>query len=400
MARKKVSAALRERLLGQKSKMSSGVIIDNKKLTKARLRILPVQEDEVPGREYISFYCESLDGDTKGTTSPAAFGFSCPILDAIDRIRMTGDKEDKEFAWNFVSVNREYWMGVIDRAMPGTAQKPNVRIFKAKKRLYEQIIDYMIDEDDGEDITDPKTGRDIRVRRKGAGKTTEWTMKFLDAEPLSDDAEFSEVVQALAASLNVGGYFFAVDWDILEAIYRGLTGEDSIPEEYNEAREATSRATDDSGESEEDADADEDADKGEAGGDAEAGEEAGEDGAAEIEVGMTVEFEFENDKLQGALTAIGEDEDGDTCYDVDVDGDVYTVYAVTPVEEPEPETEAEEPDEVPPTKGRKTATKKPKKSSPPAAKGKGKSKSNGKVPRKPKASSKIRSRLAGQKRGA
>lgn len=360
----KISAELRQRLLNQKKAMGSGLLIDNKTLTKARYRILPVVgTDEVPGKEYTSFYCDSIG--KKGTTSPQTFGKPCPIMDALNRIRTTGDKDTKDFAKDFVNIQSEYWMGVLDQDDPGTAEHMNIRILRAKKRVYGAIIDAMCDEDDGENITDPIEGRDIRVKKEGSGKDTEWTVKFLDRGPVSNDQAFVDAFVAAAEKFDPTEKFYAVDWKILGEIYKGLTGESEIPASYMEES-----GVDESGNS-----------TGKGGkisrpvakpvarpGNAPAAKQKPEpepepdepeepEAAAEFEPGTKVEFkDADGNVIQGEVLKVSDDNPDN--YDVkDMNGEPWGVSKedLTVIEEPEEEPE----EEAPPAVKKAGPTKKP-----------------------------------------
>lgn len=226
----KVSSALRERLLGQKKTMDKGgVLIRNKGFTRGRFRILPLREGELPGVEYISLYSKALK---KGTTSPRSFGIPCPVMDALQRIYNEGEKEDRDAASEFIRRETLYWIAVIDREDEGTPDNPNVRILQGKKTVYQQVVDWMLDQDVGEDITDPKEGRDIVVRKEGAGLETEWTVvKNNDRSPISEDPEMARAWVELAERFDVRTKFYPIDLDVLAAMYDGLTGE-KIPQHY------------------------------------------------------------------------------------------------------------------------------------------------------------------------
>jgi len=176
----KVKSALVKRLKQQQKSMSGGLFIDNKSFTKARLRIIPMG-DVLPATEVLQVFAKSRN---YGIVSLRTYDLPCPVMDAIDDALTEFDKEDAKVLKEQYNISREYWMGVIDRSDPGTDQKPAIRVFKAKKTVYEPIIKYMVDEDDGEDITDPVQGRDIRVRKEGSGRDTEWTVMFLDLSPI------------------------------------------------------------------------------------------------------------------------------------------------------------------------------------------------------------------------
>jgi hypothetical protein len=376
---RKVSAALRERLLGQKQGMSGGRIINNKNFQKGRFRIVPVGDEEVPGKEYLSIYCEAIG--KKGTTSPRTFGLACPVLDHRDKVYRTGDKDEKEHVRNIITVQGEYWMGVFDREDMGTAENPNIRILRGKRTVYEAIIAYMVDEDDGEDITDPTAGRDIRVRKEGSGTDTRWHVKFLDREPISEDDDENEQYAAAAAGFDPATSFFDVDWEVLGSIYEALTGEE-VPDHYLEQKPTKTTSKKPA----KDAEPDEDEPEAEEPEEAEPTSEATGAEASIVEGETIVEFESDDEMVQGVVVKVYQDDEDDEVFDVqtgdDPEEDTWTVYPgdVTVVEEAEPE-----PEPAP----KKAAKKKKKKKSP------GKKKPSGKGG---KATQSIKDRLSKAKK--
>jgi hypothetical protein len=414
---KKISAELRARLLAQREGMNvGGTIIANKTLTKARLRILPHGESaEVPGVECISLYAEGLAGKRKGTTSPATFGFPCPVQAALQRIKTKGSKDDWQWARNFVRVRSEYWMPVLDRSNVGTVEAPNIRVFRAVKTAYQNIVDYMLDEDNDTNVTDAQDGRDMRVTKKKEGDKTIWAALFLDPSPISEDDEFTQAVLSAVSEFDVKGWFYGVDWNILSAIYEALTNE-SIPDSFLEHADEMPKA-DERSEDGEDAvparsvapsrqpvkpkpgAAKPGAAKPGAGKPAtatkpkpglkkpapepepepEADETPAEEAAVEapeITPDVTRAFFNYNDEeagetkeVSGIIKKVTKDDDGDECYEIeDDDSTTWTVYPgdVTKYENPEPEASEEapaeaegEPEEVEPTQSKKpTAAKK------------------------------------------
>lgn len=222
----KISPELRARLIGQKKAMGSGLIINNKNFVKGIFHILPAKAGETPGMEYLSFFCRGLG---IGTTSPKTFGLRCPIMDYKDKLSVSGTKEERDAAYKAVNIKTDYWTAVVPQDDLGTVQAPNLRIFRAPKRVYEAIISRMVDDDIGEDVTDLLNGRPCMIKKSGSDKDTKWTLDFLDRQPISDDPEYIDAIQALVDSLTITQKFFRVDWDKLEKIYTALTGEDMDP---------------------------------------------------------------------------------------------------------------------------------------------------------------------------
>ncbi|KKM70107.1 hypothetical protein LCGC14_1444070 [marine sediment metagenome] len=342
----KIAGALMDKLRKQTEGMRGGLIISNKTFKKMRLRLLPCG-GEVPGVEYLNLY---FVHKKRSTTSPRTFGVPCPVLDVLDTIRREKDKQNKDFAKSVVNVQREYWLAVVDRSALGSPDNPSIRIHRSKRTVYQGIVDYMLDEDDGEDITDATEGRDIRVRKDGSDIDTKWKMTVLDREPLAEEEDMMDALISAAKTFDVREHFYACDLELLEEIYQALTGE-AIPDSYKEnfgalkdfgkksgnekaeegEADAGSAETTESAETKESAEAAEPAETKES---AESGaDEPTETGTYEgLEVGAKVKFHYTDEDDQkheiiAVVTALTEDADsGEPAVDVkDGEGEEYTV---------------------------------------------------------------------------
>lgn len=361
----KISDSLRARLIGQRREMDKGgMLIKNKGFTRGRFRILPLRDGELPGVEYINFYSKLLK---KGTTSPASFGVPCPVMDALNTIYREGSKDDKDAAQEFVRRETQYWIAVIDREDEGTPETPNVRILQAKKTIYQQIVDWLIDEDVGEDITDPKEGRDIVVRREGTGfDDTKWSVvKATDTSPISEDPRMARAWIDLAARFDVRRKFYAIDLEVLTKMYDTLTGE-SIPEHYlpaiNDLIAHGTDAIDNGGDSEESEETVETAE--------ESTDEPVEEAAAEAPegdgwIGTRVTFDSDGTTVAGEVVGIDKDKGSEGNLLIHEDGtDPKENWSVPPgecqVEQPEPP----QPEPAAAPKAKRLAKKSPKPATP------------------------------------
>ena len=344
-----ISKKLKERLLKQRQDMDSGgVLIPNKGFTKARIRLLPVGED-LPGHRFISYYCGSLKGDKKSSTSPATYGKPCPIEDAFDKIRRTADKDDRDAAYEFINKNTEYWVPCVVRGDEGDARKPKIRIHAAKKTVYEQIQTYFLDDDFGEDISDPENGRDLLIKKTGQGRQgTKWTCEKMDPTPIHEDPETAEAIVEAAGTFDVRERFYPVDFDVLAEMYEGLTGEE-MPDHYREGEDDMKgghsddedEGYDDEEVDDEEADEDEEDESEEEDGDEEEG----------IEEGATVAFEHNGEDYEGTFLRYEDGEDGEELAIVDVEGegewdvDPENLTVIEEGDEDEDEDEDDESDE-------------------------------------------------------
>lgn len=230
----KVSPELKKKLLAQKKAMGSQLIIDNRSFQKGKFYILPsATPEEVPGQEYISVYCDAIK---TGATSPATFGLRCPIVDFFENIKRTGTKEEKDAAYKLVGVTHEYWLSVLDSEDIGTSSAPNIKILRARKTVYQAIINRLVDDDIGEDVTnidDPRPALIKKTPNAENPKKSDWSVTFLDKAPISEDADYIEGLRAAVGSFDVRAKFYKVDWEKLNKVYHKLTGDD-IPDHYKE----------------------------------------------------------------------------------------------------------------------------------------------------------------------
>lgn len=96
-------------------------------------------------------------GNSPGILAPKQFGKPDPIQDLINKLREDGSKESYELAKKLYPKMRCY-APVIVRG----EEDKGVRLWSFGKTVYQSLLNIMLDEDFG-DITDPLTGRDIKV---------------------------------------------------------------------------------------------------------------------------------------------------------------------------------------------------------------------------------------------
>ena len=354
----KTSAAFRERMQKRKQSMArKGVVIDKKDWTKGRIRLLPCHGED-PAREFMSFYCQEMK---KSCTAPRTWGLDDPLWDRLDEIYKTGDKADKEHAKDYISRSVEYWASCIVRGDEGTAANPNVRIFRLPQKVYQYIVDLIIDEDYGEDVTDADEGRDILVKKEGKGIKTEWKPDKMDQCVIVEDDELYEKLVEISHKFDPANNFFSFDLDDYRQMYEGLTGEE-LPDDCIESLEALAEGetgADETGEEEEYEDEESDEEE-EEGDDEEADEEEeeGDDMLADppegIEFGKTVvSFETDDGVAQGVVQSWAEDDENEGEFVLAIvgdDDDEDDPWLLSPEEveivEVEDEADAEEEEEA------------------------------------------------------
>ncbi len=96
-------------------------------------------------------------GNNPGLLAPYQFGKPDPIQELITKLRDDGSKESYELAKKLYPKMRCYAPVVVR----GEEEK-GVRIWAFGKTVYQTLLNIMLDEDYG-DITDPNTGRDVKV---------------------------------------------------------------------------------------------------------------------------------------------------------------------------------------------------------------------------------------------
>ncbi len=104
-------------------------------------------------------------GNNPGLLAPYQFGKPDPIQDLITKLRDEGTKESYELAKKLYPKMRCY-APVIVRG----EEDKGVQLWSFGKQVYQALLGIMLDEDYG-DITDPESGRDVKVRcYKAPGK--------------------------------------------------------------------------------------------------------------------------------------------------------------------------------------------------------------------------------------
>jgi len=110
--------------------------------------------DGQPFKERLFYY---NIGNNPGLLCPSQFGKPDPIQEFINKLREEGTKDSYELAKKLYPKMRCY-AAVIVRG----EEDKGPRIWSFGKTVYQALLNFMLDEDYG-DITDPDSGRDIRV---------------------------------------------------------------------------------------------------------------------------------------------------------------------------------------------------------------------------------------------
>lgn len=184
-----------------------------------RMRIKSPGDDQELGIELIQFY---LNKDLGGVISPATFDEPCPFMEKYQELKNSKDPDDQELAKMLVPRRKYVVGGIVYSDEKGTkvdyeGKDKGVLI---PRSVYQDIIDLYLDEDEAGDMTDPRTGYDIKIIRSGSGKNdttysarackpTKLDKKYLgnvDLESIvrSQIKDYDELEETLASFLKEG----------------------------------------------------------------------------------------------------------------------------------------------------------------------------------------------------
>jgi len=145
------------------------------------VRLLSFKDNDGQPFKELWFYYNI--GNNRGLLSPYQFDKPDPIQELITKLRDEGSKESYELAKKLYPKMRTYAPVIIR----GEEDK-GVQIWGFGKTVYQTLLGLMLDEDYG-DITDPKSGRDIKVVcSKQPGK--KWAMT--EVRPRGKQSELSD----------------------------------------------------------------------------------------------------------------------------------------------------------------------------------------------------------------
>lgn len=161
----------KEKMLERKKKLESkgnnnGLIFPKEGST--RIRLKSPGDDQELGIEVVQFYLQGVGG----IISPATFDEPCPFMEKYQELKASKDEDDKELAKLLIPRRKYVVGGIIYQDDKGTkpdhdGQDKGVLIAGS---VYNDIIDLYLDEDEAGDMTDPRTGYDIKIIRSGSGK--------------------------------------------------------------------------------------------------------------------------------------------------------------------------------------------------------------------------------------
>ena len=153
-----------------------------------RMRIKSPGDDQELGIELIQFY---LNKDLGGVISPATFDEPCPFMEKYQELKNSKDPDDQELAK--MLVPRKYVVGGIvysDEKGTKVDYEGKDKGVLIPRSVYQDIIDLYLDEDEAGDMTDPRTGYDIKIIRSGSGKN-DTTYSARACKPTKLDKKYS-----------------------------------------------------------------------------------------------------------------------------------------------------------------------------------------------------------------
>lgn len=175
------------------------------------IRIVPIPNNG--GQPFVDrWYYYGIGGEkASGILAPYQFNKKDPIQDLINKLRDDGSDASKELAKKLYPKMRTY-AAVIVRG----EEDKGVRLWSFGKMIYQDLLKLMLDEDYG-DITDPETGRDLKVSvTKQPGKTFADTKVTPRATQTSLSKDGNQAKQWLSSVPNIDDYEELLDTEQIE----------------------------------------------------------------------------------------------------------------------------------------------------------------------------------------
>ena len=185
------------------------------------VRLLSFPNNEGQPFKELKFYY-NIPGQ-RGLLAPSQFGQRDPIQELINKLRDEGTKESYEMAKKLYPKMRIYAACIVR----GEEDK-GPQIWGFGKTVYQKLLTLMLDEDYG-DITDPVSGRDIKVYcSKNPGQQwamTEVTPRGKSTPLTTDDNQGKEWLSTIP---DIDGLFTCKSYDELSTIVNNwLNGEET-----------------------------------------------------------------------------------------------------------------------------------------------------------------------------
>lgn len=134
-----------------------------------RMRIRSAGEENEFGIEVIQFFL----GTEKGSfISPATFGEKCAFMEKYQELKVSKNDDDLVLAKNMSPKSRYMICADIYTDEKGKEwdEENQEKLVPLPKGVYQELVDYWLDEDEWGDMTDPKDGYDVKITKAGSGK--------------------------------------------------------------------------------------------------------------------------------------------------------------------------------------------------------------------------------------
>lgn len=154
------------------------------KVGENRIRILPSnREDGAIAVKSILHYGFKIGGENRAFPCMSTLKQPCPVCKLISRLDTDNDPDTKDLLKS-ISPRQSFLMNILDQK----ADDGVIKIYSAGVQVAREVYALLNDEDYG-DITDPTTGRDLKITRTGEGFTTKYSVR---AAPKESEVEFNE----------------------------------------------------------------------------------------------------------------------------------------------------------------------------------------------------------------
>lgn len=203
----------------------------------ATIRLLAYPNND--GQPFKELYFYYNIGDNRGLLAPFQYGKPDPFQELINKLREENSPESSELIKKVYPKMRCY-APIIVRG----EESEGVKFFSFGKQLYQSFLNIMLDEDYG-DITDPMTGRDLKIKKtKAPGRawpTTE-ALPRGSQTPLSKDQ--SQAKKWLDEIPDLDKVFTLKTYEELEKIINDwlydANEDDSVDEDFVTSRGGSS----------------------------------------------------------------------------------------------------------------------------------------------------------------
>lgn len=164
-------------------------------------------------------------------TCPKTWGQKekCPICEMVEQLQKSKSKDDKKLA-DDIKAKRRIYINVINR----DDEEETPKVLPIGATIFKGLLETICDADYG-DITDPETGHDVTITRKGQGLKTEYTVLPKPKATVVSDTQTPEEIEAEMTDLN--SLFIKKSYDELKALLDGEEAEDNEDEDEDTEEE-------------------------------------------------------------------------------------------------------------------------------------------------------------------